>query len=64
MRIESESSVIEHFEHDEETLQLTVKFRSGKSYTYQKVPQEVADAFAAADSHGRFFNENIKGQYE
>ena len=56
--------MIEHFEHNAETEVLRVKFRSGKTYTYNKVPETVFEEFQAAESHGRFFNENIKGQYE
>jgi hypothetical protein len=64
MRIESESSMIEHFEHAVETRKLSIKFRSGKTYHYKEVPEDVVEAFTAADSHGKFFNEHIKGQYE
>lgn len=64
MNVESESSMIKRFEHDPETSVLKVTFRTGKTYTYKNVPEAVAAEFESAPSHGRFFNENIKGQYE
>jgi KTSC domain len=57
------SSVIRHFRYDEARRELTITFVSGKAYFYCDVPQPVAQALAAAQSKGQFFNENIRDRY-
>ena len=42
---------------------LEVRFRSGAVYRYLKVPPAVHDAFMAAQSKGRYFNEVIRGHF-
>jgi len=43
---------------------LVVRFRdSGQRYSYYQVPLSVWTAFRAADSLGRYFNRQIKGNY-
>jgi uncharacterized protein len=47
-----------------QSLVLEVEFVGGRVYQYYDVPQHVFDGLCqAADSHGKFFAENIKGHY-
>lgn len=43
---------------------LTVTFANGGQYEYADVPQEQAEAFANAESPGKYFAKEIKGKYE
>jgi len=49
--------------YDTANLMMTVTFRDGRSYTFEGVDQATADAFASSRSPGRFFNQELKGQY-
>jgi hypothetical protein len=44
--------------------ELFVKFRDGGTYVYFVVPEAVFQAFMAADSMGRFLNQEIKPYYD
>ena len=57
------SSVIRTFDYDQERRQLWVTFVSGKLYVYDRIPEDVADAFRAAPSKGIFFNRFIRDRY-
>jgi hypothetical protein len=57
------SSAIRTFDYDPESRQLWVKFVSGKTYVYDRVPEELPDAFRAAQSKGAFFNRFIRDRY-
>ncbi len=46
---------------DERALELS--FTSGRRYLYLGVPATVAEAFAAAESKGDYFNRSIKGRF-
>ena len=59
-----ESSLIRSVVYDEKTSSLEVNFRSNTTYLYQGVSTEELDAFLAAPSKGRYFNEHIKPRYE
>ena len=48
---------------DDETMDLTVGFRGGQTYRYEKVPGNVANGFAQALSPGAYLNSFIKGSY-
>lgn len=43
--------------------QLDLLFGSGRHYRYSNVPADVARRFAEADSKGRFYNKEIRGNY-
>jgi len=43
---------------------LAVRFIDGEWYSYFGVPPHVHAAFVAAQSHGRFFQQNVREQYE
>ena len=59
-----ESSNIDQIGYDAESQELRVKFNSGSEYRYSNVPGPVFADFLDADSAGKFFASNIKGQYE
>lgn len=61
--IRPDSSMIEEFSYDDETQTLTVTFNKGGTYSYSGVQEDVFQAMKDADSVGRFFLQNIKGQY-
>ena len=57
------SSVIRRFDYLPARKALNVEFVSGRRYRYADVPSEVAEAFRAAFSKGRFFNARIRDHY-
>lgn len=59
------SSSISEAGYDVSSSKLYVRFSSGKLYSYSDVPLDVASAFFAAESQGKFLNSVIKsGPYE
>jgi len=44
--------------------EMTVEFSSGSEAVYLDVPENVFQDFVNAPSVGRYFNQNIRGQYE
>ncbi len=54
---------IEYYSCDELTGYLIVNNKKGKSYIHKNVPFQVWNEFKNADSFGRFYNQNIKGNY-
>lgn len=60
--IPSSSSMIEKFRHDTEENVLHIIFRSnGRHYAYADVSAEEFADMRMAPSHGKWYNENIKG---
>ena len=57
------STVIRRFEYHPARRALDVEFVSGRRYRYADVPGDVAEAFRAAFSKGRFFNARIRDAY-
>jgi hypothetical protein len=57
------STVIRSFDYLPEHEALDVEFVSGRRYRYVAVPEQVAEAFRAAFSKGRFFNARIRDRY-
>jgi len=62
-RINPNSSMIETYSYDDDTQTLEVTFMKGGTYSYSGVPEDVFQSMKDADSCGRFFLQNIKGQY-
>lgn len=54
------SSHIVSAAYDDETQELTVRFKNG-AYSYQNVTPKVAAEFESAPSSGKYFDANIKG---
>lgn len=49
--------------YDEPTSTLRIEFHSGGTYDYSSVPLAVYIELMAANSQGRYFNQNIKQRY-
>lgn len=58
------SSWIDGFKYNPDTLALDVKTKEGKMYRYQRVSTDIAARLAFAESSGKFFNNHIQGQYD
>ena len=58
------SSVVKALFYNDETQELTVEFKSGSKYRYDNVDQEEFDSFAKAVSKGKYFNKNVKNNYD
>ncbi len=57
------SSMINSIGYDPETETLEIEFSGGAVWQYSDVPADVWDDFESSGSQGRFFHQNIKGQY-
>lgn len=57
------SAAIREIDYDVERAKLQVRFASGERYVYVGVPGEVHRSFVEAESKGRFFQSEIRGQY-
>ena len=57
------STEIEWIGYESKRSMLQVEFIVGGTYQYENVPPLVYQSFLNADSHGRFFETEIKGQY-
>lgn len=58
-----ESSMITSFGYDATISTLEIEFKNGAVWQYFDVPESVYYEMKSADSCGKFFHENIKGQY-
>jgi hypothetical protein len=58
------SSLIRGARYWPDTQALELCFSGGRRYLYVGVPQEIAERFRNAPSKGRFFNTEIKGQFD
>jgi hypothetical protein len=58
-----ESEAIAEIGFDAARSRLFVRFVDGDWYTYSDVPAAVHAAFIAANSHGLFFQHNIRDRY-
>jgi KTSC domain len=58
-----ESSAIAAVEYDRASQQLDIELTNGRVYRYADVPREVYEAFMAAESKGRFYNDHIRDEY-
>lgn len=59
-----ESKHIDSHGHDPDTGTLRIKFKSGKTFDYSGVDVEKYDRFRTAESAGKFFHAEIRGQHE
>jgi hypothetical protein len=62
-RVPVKSSSLLEIGYDPTEQKLEVKFQSGRVYQYFGVPRASYEAFMAAESKGRFFNDLIKDLY-
>lgn len=59
-----ESSNAVGYAYNSKKQQLIIAFKNNRVYQYKRVPHEVADAFAMAESKGKFINQEIRGKYD
>jgi hypothetical protein len=62
-RVSLRSTLIDTVAYDSPTQVLTIKFRKGRTYRYGAVPRTVYTGLLTAASHGRYYNQWIKGRY-
>jgi hypothetical protein len=60
-RLPVTSETIAEIGYQDSTLE--IMFTSGTVYQYFDVPEHVYDGLMNADSHGRFFNEQVRGHF-
>jgi hypothetical protein len=58
------STVIASYDYEPATETLTIKFVSGLSYAYLKVPEEVFQTFKNYREKGVYLNKHIKNKYD
>lgn len=60
------STVLRAVAYDERSQELRVRFMTGAVYRYFAVPPEIADELVhpPGNSHGRYFNDQIRDSYE
>ena len=58
------SSSIRSIGYDDEEKALEIEFQSGGIYRYADVAHSTYEAFLSARSHGSYFHENVRGQYD
>lgn len=58
-----ESTNIDAVRYDTSQEQLFVRFKNGKTYSYDNVPPDEAEALYHASSPGAYLRENIIGTY-
>ncbi len=59
-----ESSNIAAAGYDPDRQRLTVRFKSGDTYVYDGVPEQLGEDFFTAESVGKFFNGAIRSSFE
>ena len=59
-----DSTLVDQVHYDPDTKTLDAVFKNGARYRYKTVPPVVFAKFVLAESMGKFFNVNIKGEYE
>tara|TARA_R110002051_G_scaffold317673_1_gene399077 strand:+ start:349 stop:543 length:195 start_codon:yes stop_codon:yes gene_type:complete len=58
------SSWIQDLSFDSANGSVTMTTKTGRTYTYESVGSDTADAWEGADSAGRYHNLNIRGKFE
>jgi KTSC domain len=57
------SSALASAQYDDQTEELTLTFVSGRSYTYENVPEDIYEQLTQSSSPGTFYALYIKDQY-
>lgn len=57
------SSNISTVGYDRPTNTLEIKFKSGKTYSYEGIPRHVYNGLLESDSAGKYFNSHIVGKF-
>ena len=61
--VQVESAAIAEIDYDSKTSRMFVRFAEGDWYTYFAVTLATYEAFIAAESHGRFFQQYIRDRF-
>jgi len=64
VRQEVSSTSIHAIGYDSQTKALEVEFKSGRVYRYFDVPPDIYEALMHSDSHGQYFNTNIRDTFK
>ncbi len=59
-----ESDVIHAIGYDPDINLLEIIFNDGRIYQYRNVPPAVYEGLKSAESKGRYFQENIRGEFQ
>ena len=62
--IPANSSAISAVGYDPSTMQMQIRFKQGRTYTFCRVPQEVFEGLLGAGSMGRYYDQYIRGRYQ
>jgi len=62
-RIPVKSSNLHSVGYDEESQILEIEFLNGGVYEYSEIPKKLHEGLIAAPSHGKYYNQYIKGQF-
>ena len=63
INVDIQSSNLTNASYDTESSTLTVTFKTGGIYEYEKVPWDVFAKLRVSESQGKFFNNNIAKVY-
>jgi hypothetical protein len=58
-----DSSAILAVDYNPWSMDMTIQFTSGGSYTFHGVPESVFQGLITASSPGTYYNQNIRGRY-
>jgi hypothetical protein len=58
------STAIDRIDYDERRAQLSITFKSGRTYVYEGVARDTYRDLLSAESQGAYFNLNIRDAYE
>jgi len=64
VRQQVSSTSINAVGYDPQTSTLEIEFKNGRVYRYLNVPPEIYEAFMHSDSHGQYFNTNIRDTFQ
>ena len=62
-RIPVKSSNLHSVGYDKKSQILEIEFHSGGVYEYSEVPKEIHEGLMWASSLGKYYHQNIKGQF-
>jgi lysyl-tRNA synthetase class 2 len=57
------STVIQRIDYQPEAGRLLVRFVSGHTYAYERVPETIYSEFRRSGSKGRFFSAKVRDRY-
>lgn len=58
------SSAIAAIGYEASTQRMVIRFTSGDSYTFCRVPEHIFSAFMASSSKGGYYDRQIRGRYQ